>query len=127
PGIDQHIHQEEQADQQRNRAPLVRLDVRVEPVRGHGRIRASSSELRAQNFTCGAWSSVLRSSGPTSKNCFGWKPSEAANNAAGNCWMPVLYSCTALLKKRRAAAILFSMSLSSACSCWKFWLALRSG
>ena len=46
----------------------------------------------------------MRSSAPTSKNCFGWKPSEAANSAAGNCWMPVLYSCTALLKKRRAAA-----------------------
>ena len=55
------------------------------------------------------------------------KPSEAANSAAGNCWMPVLYSCTELLKNRRAAAILFSMSDSSACSCWKFWLALRSG
>ncbi len=38
-----------------------------------------------------------------------------------------LYSCTALLKKRRAAAILFSRSESSACNCWKFALALRSG
>ena len=41
--------------------------------------------------------------------------------------MPVLYSCTELLKKRRAAASLFSMSESSVCSCWKFALALRSG
>ncbi len=66
----------------------------------------------AQNFTCGACSSTLRSS-PTSKNSFGVKPIEPANSAAGNCWMPVLYSCTALLKNRRAAAILFSMSESS--------------
>src|SRR5665213_4004566 len=35
-----------------------------------------------------------------------------AKIAAGNCWMPVLYSCTALLKKRREAASLFSMSES---------------
>ena len=51
----------------------------------------------------------------------------AANSTAGNCWMAALYSGTALLKKRRAAAILFSRSDSSACSCRKFWLALRSG
>ena len=37
------------------------------------------------------------------------KPKVAANSAAGNCWMPVLYSCTELLKNRRDAAILFSI------------------
>ena len=41
------------------------------------------------------------------------KPNMPANSAAGKCWMPVLYSCTALLKKRREAASLFSMSESS--------------
>src|ERR1043165_10118843 len=50
-----------------------------------------------------------------------------ANRAAGICWMPVLYSWTALLKKRRLAAILFSRSDSSPASCWKLALALRSG
>ena len=34
---------------------------------------------------------------------------------------------TALLKKRRDAAILFSRSESSACNCWKLVLAFRSG
>ena len=32
------------------------------------------------------------------------KPNMPANSAAGNCWMPVLYSLTELLKKRRDAA-----------------------
>ena len=41
--------------------------------------------------------------------------------------MPVLYSCTALLKKRRDAAILFSRSVSSACNCWKFGVGLEIG
>jgi len=41
--------------------------------------------------------------------------------------MPVLYSCTALLKKRREAAILFSRSVSSACNCWKFLVGLQVG
>jgi len=39
--------------------------------------------------------------------------------------MPVLYSWTALLKKRRDAAILFSRSVSSACNCWKLALGLE--
>ncbi len=79
-----------------------------------------------QNFTCGACSNTLRSS-PASKYSCGVKPNVEANSAAGNCWMPVLYSCTALLKKRREAAILFSRSVSSACSSWKLVLALRFG
>ena len=79
-----------------------------------------------QNFTPGACSSCGRAS-PTSKNVLSRKPKLAANSTAGNCWMPVLYSWTALLKKRRAAASLFSMSESSLCNCWKFVLALRSG
>src|SRR5262249_37751395 len=172
-GIDQKIDEKEQADEQRDRSPLVRLDVGVESVGGHcwlkvllgwcrnpswvldasfrdaphheglrfptsswgaGRRPASRRmgrplcyPLQHQIFTGGACSSALRSAAPTSKKSFGEKPSAPASSTAGNCWMPVLYSCTALLKKRRAAAILFSMSESWAWSCWKFWLALRSG
>src|SRR5262249_58286238 len=76
------------------------------------RIRDATS----QNFTCGACSSALRSSTPTSKKSFGVNPSGPASSTAGNCWIPVLYSCTALLKKRRAAAILFSRSESWPCN-----------
>jgi len=50
-----------------------------------------------------------------------------ANTTAGKLSRDALYSAAALLKNRRAAAILFSRSDSSACSCRKFWLALRSG
>src|SRR5205823_2587329 len=64
---------------------------------------------------------------PRSKNSRGVKPNMPANKAAGICWMPVLYSWTALLKRRRLAAILFSRSESSPASCWKLALALRSG
>jgi len=52
---------------------------------------------------------------------------EPANSTAGNAWIEALYSETALLKKRRAAASLFSTSVSSDWSCWKLVLALRSG
>ena len=45
----------------------------------------------------------------------------------GICWMPGWYSWTAVLKKRRLAAIVFSRSDSSEASCWKLALALRSG
>ena len=50
-----------------------------------------------------------------------------AISTAGKRWIEALYSPTALLKKRRAAAILFSRSASSPCSWMKFWLAFRSG
>ena len=50
---------------------------------------------------------------PRSKKSLRVKPNMPANRAAGICWMPVLYSWTALLKKRRLAAILFSRSDSS--------------
>src|SRR5262249_54162481 len=93
----------------------------------NAKIGKPSAAIADQNFTCGACSSTLRSSTPTSKKSFGVNPSAPASSTAGDWWMPVVYSCTALLKKRRAAAILFSMSESWACNCWKFWLALRSG
>src|SRR6185437_16010087 len=79
-----------------------------------------------QNFTLGAASTSARLA-PRSKKSRLVKPNMPANSAAGICWMPVLYSCTALLKKRRLAAILFSRSDSSFASCWKLALALRSG
>jgi hypothetical protein len=58
-------------------------------------------------LTGGASPMVARSS-PRSKKFLGAKPKVEANKAAGKRWMPVLYSWTALLKNRRAAAILFS-------------------
>ena len=79
-----------------------------------------------QNFTVGTVSTSVRLA-PRSKNSLRVKPNMPANSAAGSCWMPVLYSWTALLKKRRLAAILFSRSDSSLASCWKLALALRSG
>jgi hypothetical protein len=56
------------------------------------------------NFTCGACSSCVRVS-PRSKNTCGVNPNAVANSAAGNCWMPVLYCGTELLKKRRAKTV----------------------
>src|SRR6266446_9442468 len=79
-----------------------------------------------QNFTAGAASTSLRLE-PRSKKSLRVKPNMPANSAAGICWMPVLYSWTALLKKRRLAAILFSRSDNSLASCWKLALAFRSG
>src|SRR5271169_4520560 len=79
-----------------------------------------------QNFTCGAASTSVRLA-PRSKKSLRVKPNIPANRAAGICWMPVLYSWTALLKKRRLAAILFSRSDNSLANCWKLALALRSG
>src|SRR5665213_139879 len=79
-----------------------------------------------QNFTDGT-ASVSARVAPRSKKSLRVKPNMPANKAAGICWMPVLYSWTALLKKRRLAAILFSRSDSSPASCWKLALALRSG
>src|SRR5262249_45367922 len=129
---DHEVDEREQPDQKRDRAALIGLDMCVETV-GHSPVPQPPSRRRAlrlagvrQNFTLGACSSCGRDS-PASKNSRGPKPGGPANTAAGNCWMPVLYSCTVLLKKRRAAAILFSISESSACSCWKLALALRSG
>src|SRR4051794_14831916 len=91
------------------------------------RRRAGMTEkVHLQNFTVGTASTSVRVA-PRSKNSLRVKPKVSANSAAGICWMPVLYSWTALLKKRRLAAILFSRSDSSACSCWKLALALRSG
>ena len=48
-----------------------------------------------QNFTWGAASTSVRVA-PRSKKSFRVKPNMPANNAAGICWMPVLYSWTAL-------------------------------
>mgnify|MGYP007054661945 CR=1 FL=1 len=70
---------------------------------------------------------LARLCSPTSKKSRGPKPNGPANSTAGNCSRPVLYSLTALLKKRRAAASLFSMSLNSFCNCWKLELAFKSG
>jgi hypothetical protein len=70
---------------------------------------------------------VARSVPPISKNALAEKPNMPASTTAGNCSMAVLYSETALLKKRRAAAILFSRSASSFWSYRKFWFAFRSG
>src|SRR5205823_2692617 len=169
--VDEEVDENEQPDEQRDGAPLVRLDVGVESVGGHQRRsdlcvpgaaqreckheacaadpgslpplavpdqwcnatqgsalhRIRDTPWTHQNFTCGACSSTLRSSTPTSKKSFGVKPSGPASSTAGNCWMPVLYSCTARSEERRAAAILFSRSESWLCSSRKFWLALRSG
>src|SRR6267154_839258 len=80
----------------------------------------------SQNFTFGTVSTSVRLA-PRSKKSLRVKPNMPANRAAGICWMPVLYSWTALLKKRRLAAILFSRSASSLANCWKLALALRSG
>src|SRR3954452_18492100 len=85
-----------------------------------------TEQVHLQNFTVGTCSTSLRVA-PRSKNSLRVKPKAPANSAAGICWIPVLYSWTALLKKRRLAAILFSRSDSSLCNCWKLALALRSG
>src|SRR5207249_6338025 len=71
-----------------------------------GRAEMDPREKHRQNFTCGACSSTACSSAAAKYSC-GANPNIEANSAAGNCWMPVLYSCTALLKNRREAAILF--------------------
>src|SRR5688500_9580881 len=60
------------------------------------------------NFTCGAVLTASASPSPSSKKISSWKPKGLAIRLAGNCWIAVLYSAVALLKKRRAAAILFS-------------------
>src|SRR6201981_3033931 len=86
----------------------------------------SHRRARRQNFTLGAASTSVRLA-PRAKKSLRVKPSGPANSAAGICWMLVLYSWTALLKKRRLAAILFSRSDNSLASCWKLALALRSG
>jgi hypothetical protein len=49
---------------------------------------------------------------------------QTANSAAGNRCVLVLYSCTASPRRRD---LVLDVSLSSACSAWKFALALRSG
>ena len=81
----------------------------------------------AQNFTFGGCWTALRSPSSRLKKSCGPKPSMLANRTAGKLSRRLLYSEAALLKKRRAAAILFSMSESSVWSCWKLVLALRSG
>jgi hypothetical protein len=63
----------------------------------------------------------------SSKKPRGVKPRLPAKNTAGMDWIAALNSATALLKKRRAAAIFVSSADSSPCSERKFWLALRSG
>jgi len=70
---------------------------------------------------------AARSPSSRSKNSRSWKPMLRAIRTAGNCWMPVLYSWTALLKKRRAEAILFSMSARSDWRRRKFSFAFRLG
>src|SRR6202021_1792939 len=129
--IDHDVDQHEQPGEQQHRTEFVRCDVRVKTVRGHVALfrwrrsfpgvakRRLQEGLKFQNFTVGA--------APRSKKSLRVKPNMPANNAAGICWMPVLYSWTALLKNRRLAAILFSRSDSSLASCWKLALALRSG
>src|SRR6185437_12029150 len=123
-GIDHDINQHEKSGQQQHRTQPVRCDVRVKTVCGHD--GCPTRPCRLQNFTVGTCSTSARLA-PRSKKSLRVKPNIPANRAAGICWMPVLYSWTALLKKRRLAAILFSRSESSLASCWKLALALRSG
>ena len=63
-----------------------------------------------QNLTCGGVLAATRSDSSSSKNSLDWNPIIPAISTAGNHWMAALYSDTELLKKRRAAAILFSRS-----------------
>ena len=111
-GKDQHIDQQEQAGEQQHRTKLVRCDMRVETVGGHDALLLCRSVRSVRTSRVGTASTSVRLA-PRSKNSLRVKPNMPANKAAGICWMPVLYSWTALLKKRRLAAILFSRSDSS--------------
>src|SRR5262249_25241506 len=72
----QQIYEEEQSKNERNGTALVRLDVRVEPVGSHFAPpsfrprREHPGMTERQNLTCGACSSSLRCSTPTSKKSF---------------------------------------------------------
>ena len=112
----------EQADQSASRPALVGLDMGIEPVGGHRRPSVSH-----QNFTCGACSSSLALLDADVEEILRREVRACgASRTAPELRFPIVLF-TALLKNGRAAAILFSMSERSRCSCWKFWLALRSG
>src|SRR6185436_13593229 len=114
-------HREAETDEEQKNRKAGQQDQRFQPVVPDMRFKAVGLEHAAalpvrlgsdQNLTCGAVLTAARSASSTSKNVRSVKPNEPAMSTAGNDWMEALYSATELLKKRRAAAILFSMSES---------------